>query len=103
MERDPKKTARSEPGPAWELIWKELRAVGIVRGQPGPSEGTIRYGQNAERAIEGLQESKLPPGDVANIGLLLQAAIQAAELLARQPVQPLLSSPSRKKSKSHLG
>src|SRR5262245_45620868 len=100
MERDPKKTAQSEPGPAWELVWKELRRVGIAPGQPGPSEGTIRFGQNAERAIEGLQESKLPSGDVANIGLLLQAAIQAAELMARQPIQPPPASTPRKKSKS---
>ena|SRR5438128_4137898 len=97
MERDPKKTAQSEPGPAWELVWKELRQVGIFQGQPAPSEGTIHFGQNANRAIEGLQDSKLPPGDVANIGLLLQAAIQAAELLMRRPVQPLPATPARKK------
>ena len=103
MDRDPKKTAQSEPGPAWELVWKELRRVGIAQGQPGPSEGTMHFGQNAERAIEGLQDSKLPPGDVANIGLLLQAAIQAAELHARHPVQPPPASPPKKKSKSHLG
>jgi hypothetical protein len=97
MELDPKKTAQSEPGQAWDLVWKELRRVGIVQGQPGPSEGTIHYGQNAERAIEGLQDSKLPTGDVTNIGLLLQTAIQAAELWMRQPVQPLPASPGRKK------
>jgi hypothetical protein len=97
MERDPKKTAQSEPGPAWELVWKELRQVGIFQDQPGPSEGTIHFGQNANRAIEGLQDSKLPPGDVANIGLLLQAAIQAAGLLIRQPVQPPPPPPARKK------
>jgi hypothetical protein len=94
---DPKKTAQSEPGPAWDLVWKELRRVGILQGQQGPSEGSMHYGQNAERAIEGLQDSKLPSGDVTNIGLLLQAAIQAAELGTRQPVQPLLSTPARKK------
>src|SRR5437588_5521499 len=97
MEHDPKKTAQSEPGPAWDLVWNELRSVGIVQGQQGPSQGTIHYGQNAERAIEGLQDSKLPPGDVTNIGLLLQAAIQAAELWMRQPVQPLPSTSVRKK------
>src|ERR1700747_3515380 len=102
MEHDPKKTAQSEPGLAWDLVWKEVRQVGILQGQPGPSESNIHYGQNAERAIEGLQDSKLPPGDVANIGLLLQAAIQAAELLARQPLLPPSSLPSRKKRKSHL-
>jgi hypothetical protein len=96
MERDPKKTAQSEPGPAWDLVWKELERVGILQGQPGPSAGTIRFGQNANRAIDGLQESKLPPGDVANIGLLLQAAMQAAELNARQPVQSI-PAPVRKK------
>ena len=94
---DPKKTAQSEPGPAWDLVWKELRHVGILQGQQGPSEGSMHYGQNAERAIAGLQDSKLQPGDVANIGLLLQAAIQAAELWMRQPVQPLPSTPARKK------
>src|SRR5215467_3405413 len=97
MEHDPKKTAQSEPGPAWDLVWKELRRVGIVQGQPGPSEGNMRYGQNAQRAIDGLQDSKLTSGDVTNIGLLLQAAIQAAELWMRQPVQPLAPSPPRKK------
>ncbi len=97
MELDPKKTAQSEPGPAWDLVWKELRQVSIVQGQPGPSEGNIHYGQNAERAIEGLQDSKLPPGDVANIGLLLQAAIRAAELWMRRPAQPQPTSPARKK------
>jgi hypothetical protein len=94
---DPKKTAQSEPGPAWDLVWKELQRVGILQGQQGPSEGSMHYGQNAERAIEGLQDSKLPSGDVTNIGLLLQAAIQAAELWMRQPVQPLPSTPARKK------
>jgi hypothetical protein len=97
MEHDPKKTAQSEPGPAWDLVWKELRHVGILQGQPGPSESNIHYGQNAERAIKGLQDSKLPPGDVANIGLLLQAAIQAAELWMRRPSQPPSTSPARKK------
>src|SRR5438552_18871492 len=97
MERDPKKTAQSEPGPAWDLVWKELRQVCIVQGQPEHSEGNIHYGQNAERAIEGLQDSKLPPGYVPNIGVLLQAAIQAAELWMRQPVQPLPSTSARKK------
>jgi hypothetical protein len=96
MERDPKKTAQSEPGPAWDLVWKELRRAGIVQGQQGPSEGNMHYGQNAERAIEGLQDSKLPPGDVANIGLLLQAAIQAAELWMR-PARSLPATPNRKK------
>jgi len=103
MSRDPKKTAQSEPGPAWELVWKELRRIGITPDQPGPSEGTIHFGQNAHRAIEGLQDSKLPSGDVANIGLLLQAAIQAAEIYVRQPVQPPPTSFPRRKSKSHLG
>jgi hypothetical protein len=97
MEHDPKKTAQSEPGPAWDLVWKELHQAGIFQGQPGPSEGTIHFGQNANRAIEGLQDSKLPPGDVANVGLLLQAAIQAAQLLMRQPVQTLPAAPGRKK------
>ena len=99
MEKDPKKTTQSEPGAAWEIVWKELRRVGILRGEPQPTQGNIYWGQNAERAIEGLQESKLPPGDVTNIGLLLQAAIQAAELSARQPSRRLSATGQRKKEK----
>ena len=37
MEKDAKKTTQSEPGPAWEIVWKELRRVGILRGEPEPN------------------------------------------------------------------
>jgi hypothetical protein len=83
MEKKGIKTVRNEPGQAWEMIWNELRRTGIVKGQGGPVEGNIQWGENASIAITRLQEAKLPAAEVDNIGLLLQAAIHAAEIYWR--------------------
>jgi hypothetical protein len=77
------KTVRNEPGQAWDMIWNELRRTGILRGQSGPVEADIRWGENAFMAIQRLQAAKLPAAEVANIGMLLQAAIHAAEIYWR--------------------
>jgi hypothetical protein len=83
MEKKGTKTVRNEPGQAWEMIWNELKRAGILRGQSGPVEADIRWGDNALMAIQRLQEAKLPPAEVANVGMLLQAAIHAAEIYWR--------------------
>ena len=46
-------------------------------------EGNIQWGENASTAIQRLQEAKLPASEIANIGILLQAAIHAAEIYWR--------------------
>ena len=76
------KTVHSEPGQAWEMVWDELRRTGITKG--GPVDGIVNWGENAAIAIEHLQESKLPPSDVNNIGLLIQAALHGAEIFWRR-------------------
>lgn len=73
-------TSKMEPGQAWEVVWNELKAVGIVQGEVGPIDGHISCGRNAERAIRGLQLTSLNAVDVQNIGMLVQAAIHAAGL-----------------------
>jgi hypothetical protein len=83
MQKKEKKTDHNEPGRAWQMIWNELRRAGITRDQVGPIEGTIQWGSNAQIAIQRLQESRLPPSDVDNIGMLLQAALHAAEIYWR--------------------
>ncbi len=83
MDKNDKKTAHNEPGRAWEMIWNELRRAGVSQDQIGPIEGTIHWGTNAQIAIQRLQESKLPPADVDNIGMLVQAALHAAEIYWR--------------------
>jgi hypothetical protein len=83
MEKKEKKTAHNEPGQAWAMVWNELKRAGIRPGEKGPIEGTIHWGENAEVAIQMLKESKLPASDVDNFGLLLQAALHAAEIYWR--------------------
>ena len=73
-------TNKLDPAQAWEVVWKELRTVGIAEGESGPLDGSISCGHNAERAIRGLQLAKLSALDVQNVGLLVQAAIHAAGL-----------------------
>ena len=75
MEKKGIKTVRNEPGQAWDMIWNELRRTGIFKGQGGPVEGSIQWGENASMAIQRLQEAKLQAAEVDNIGMLLQAAI----------------------------
>jgi len=83
MEKKSTKTLRNEPGQAWGMIWNELRRTGIFKGQGGPVEGSIQWGENASIAIQRLQEAKLEAAEVDNIGMLLQAAIHAAEIYWR--------------------
>jgi hypothetical protein len=83
MEKKGAKTVRNEPGQAWDMIWNELRRAGIFRGQSGPVAGNIRWGENASMAIQRLQEARLPAAEIDNIGMLLQAAIHAAEIYWR--------------------
>jgi hypothetical protein len=83
MEKKGVKTIHNEPSQAWEVIWNELRRAGIFKGEVGPVDGSIRWGDNASRAIQRLQSAKLTADEVINIGLLLQAAIHAAEVYWR--------------------
>ena len=83
MEKKGIKTVRIESGQAWETIWNELRRTGIFKDQGGPVEGNIHWGENASIAIQRLQEAKLEATEVSNIGMLLQAAIHAAEIYWR--------------------
>jgi hypothetical protein len=83
MEKKGSRTVRNEPQHAWEMVWNELKRTGIFKGHSGPVEADIRWGENASMAIQQLQEAKLPAAEVANIGLLLQAAIHAAEMYWR--------------------
>jgi hypothetical protein len=82
VKKEPK-TAHNEPGQAWEIVWNELRRAGITKGQAGPVDGKIHWGENAAVAVQRLQESKLALSDVNNIGLLLQAALHGAEIYWR--------------------
>jgi len=77
------KTVRNEPSQAWDMIWNELKRAGILQGQSGPVDANIRWGENASMAIQRLQTAKLPQAEVHNIGMLLQAAIHAAEIYWR--------------------
>lgn len=86
MWTDPLTTSKIDPSHAWEVVWNELRQVGIIRGESGPVDGSIAWGKNAERAIQGLQLSNtLAAIDISNIGLLIQAAIHAAEVYRKKP------------------
>jgi hypothetical protein len=96
MEKKGSRTVRNEPERAWEMVWNELKRTGIFKGHSGPVEADIRWGENASMAIQQLQEAKLPAAEVANIGLLLQAAIHAAEMYWRPGD---ISSPRRENQK----
>jgi hypothetical protein len=78
-------TSKMEPAQAWEVVWNELKTVGIVSGESGPVDGNISCGHNAERAIRGLQLTSLNAIDIQNIGMLVQAAIHAAGLRRKKP------------------
>ena len=78
-------TSKMEPAQAWEVVWNELKTVGISRGEAGPVDGNICCGHNADRAIRGLHLANLTAIDVQNIGMLVQAAIHAAGLYRKVP------------------
>jgi hypothetical protein len=64
----------------WQLVWHELKRVQITPGSGGPFEGGILWGQSANQAIQALRDLKLPLLAVHQVGLLVQAAIRAAEV-----------------------
>lgn len=78
-------TNKMDPAQAWEVVWNELKTVGIAQGESAPFDGNIAWGRNADRAIRGLQLSNLNAIDVSNIGMLIQAAIHAAGLYRKKP------------------
>jgi hypothetical protein len=84
MAKEFRKTVEATPDQAWEFVWNELKRVGILKGQSGPFEGGVLWGQNANQAIVGLQNLKLHVPAVADIGLLLQAAIRAGEVQTKK-------------------
>jgi len=70
----------------WQLIWDELKRVQIAPDSSGPFEGGILWGQNANQAIQALRDLRLPLLAVHHVGLLMQAAIRAAEVRFRPGV-----------------
>jgi hypothetical protein len=99
MTKKGSKTIRNEPGQAWDMIWNELRRTGILKGQSGPIEADIRWGENASIAIQRLQAAKLPSAEIANVGMLLQAAIHAAEIYWRPEDAATQGHPTKPPSK----
>lgn len=86
MSTEGSSTSKMDADQAWEVVWNELRQVGIIQGESGPYDGSIAWGKNAARAIAGLHISTtLTAIDVSNIGLLVQAAIHAAEVYRKKP------------------
>jgi hypothetical protein len=82
---NPEPTAEISPDQAWGLIWNELKRVGIAPGHRGPFEGGVLWGENTNQAIEGLREMNLPIPAICHLGLIVQAAIRAAEVRFRKP------------------
>ena len=76
----PEPTAEISPDQGWELIWEELKRVGIAPGRRGPFEGGVLWGENANQAIQALRELNLRIPAICSVGLLVQAAIRAAEV-----------------------
>ena len=83
MSNVPEPTTVISTEQGWGLIWDELKRVEIAPGRGGPFEGGILWGQNANQAIQALQDLKLPLLAVHHVGLLVQAAIRAAEVRFR--------------------
>ena len=83
MSTGPEPTAKISTDQAWALVWNELKRVGMAPGHSGPIEEGILWGENANQAIAGLQAINLPVPTICHVGLLVQAAIHAAELRFR--------------------
>ena len=83
MSKGPQPTTVISSEQGWGLIWDELKRVEIGPGRGGPFEGGILWGQNANQAIQALQDLRLPLLAVHQMGLLVQAAIRAAEVRFR--------------------
>ena len=84
MSTQPEPTAEISTEQGWNLIWKELNRVGMTLGHSGPFEVGIDWGENANQAIEGLQAMNLPVPAICHVGVLVQAAIRAAEVQFRR-------------------
>ena len=83
MSEQPEPTSIINTDQSWRLIWEELRRVQIAPGSGGPFEGGILWGQSANQAIQALRDLRLPLLAVHQVGLLVQAAIRAAEVRFR--------------------
>jgi hypothetical protein len=83
MKEQPEPTSLISSDQCWRLIWEELKRVQITPGSGGPFEGGILWGQSANQAIQALRDLKLPMLAVHQVGLLVQAAIRAAEVRFR--------------------
>jgi hypothetical protein len=83
VSKQPQPTTVISSDQGWRLIWDELNRVQIAPGKGGPFEGGILWGQNANQAIQALRDLRLPLLAVHQMGLLVQAAIRAAEVRFR--------------------
>ena len=83
MSESPEPTSIINTDQSWRLIWEELKRVQIAPGSGGPFEGGILWGQSANQAIQALRDLRLPLLAVHQVGLLVQAAIRAAEVRFR--------------------
>lgn len=86
MTTRPEPTAEITTDQAWGFIWNELKRVGMAPGQSGPLEETINWGENANQSIEGLKAMNLPVPAICHVGVLVQAAIRAAEIHFRRSI-----------------
>jgi len=80
MSKKPEPTTVISSEQGWTLIWDELKRVNVAPDRGGPFEGGILWGQNANQAIQALRGLRLSLLAVHQIGLLVQAAIRAAEV-----------------------
>ncbi len=84
MSTRPEPTAEISTDQAWSFIWNELQRVGMAPGQSGPLEVAIDWGENANQSIEGLKAMNLSVPAICHVGVLVQAAIRAAEIRFQQ-------------------
>jgi hypothetical protein len=84
VSKNPEPTIDISPDQGWGLIWDELKRVGIAPGHRGPFEGGILWGENANQAIAALRDLNLPFPAICHLGLIVQAAIRAAEVRFRK-------------------
>ena len=78
--KKPEPTAVISSEQGWRLIWDELKQVNVAPDSGRPFEGGVLWGLNANQAIQALRALRLPLLAVHQIGLLVQAAIRAAEV-----------------------
>jgi len=88
MSTQPEPTDEISTDQSWRMIWNELKRVGLAPGQSGPLEASIDWGENANQSIEGLKALNLPIPAICHVGILVQAAIRAAEIQFRREKIP---------------